>query len=138
MDNIFFVHFTKTPNLKVIVRNLLHHNGWQVPEFQSDEEAITQLEHLLIEIRQKYPILLILDDVWSGSESLLEKFKFHIPDYKILVTSRTAFPRFNCRYNLKPLKEEDAMILFRHSAILSDGSSDIPDEDIVKQVFGQY
>ncbi|KAB1199698.1 hypothetical protein CJ030_MR0G015468 [Morella rubra] len=134
VDNIFFVHFTKTPNLKVIVRNLLHHNGCQVPEFQSDEEAITQLEHLLIEIRQKNPILLILDDVWSGSESLLEKFKFHIPDYKILVTSRTAFPRFNCRYNLKPLKEEDAMILFRHSAILSDGSSDIPDEDIVKQV----
>jgi hypothetical protein len=108
-----------------------------VPEFFSDEDAINQLEQLLNRIGQihspvlptpapqNYPILLILDDVWSGSESLLEKFAFHIPNYKILVTSRTSFPR--CfTYKLKPLNDKDAMALFCHSATPQDGSSSIP------------
>lgn len=89
---------------------------------------------LLNEVKQNKPILLILDDVWS--ESLLEKFAFRLPDYKILVTSRTAFPRFSSfTYKLKPLSDDDAMELFRHSAGLQDGSSSyIPDEEMVKKV----
>jgi hypothetical protein len=101
-----------------------------VPEFQTDEDAINQLEQLLNQIEGS--ILLILDDVWSGSESLLEKFEFNIPHYKILVTSRTAFPRFSFTYKLQPLNDEDAMALFRHSAALQDGSSLIRDKDIEK------
>ncbi|KAK7821556.1 putative disease resistance protein, partial [Quercus suber] len=104
-------------------------------EFLSDEDAINQLEHLFNQIGPT-PILLILDDVWPGSESLIEKFKFDIPDYKIMVTSRTAFPRFNSKYNLEPLDHEDAMSLFRHhSAYLQDESSYIPDEYIEKVLF---
>ena len=80
------------------------------------------------------PILLVLDDVWAGAESLLHKFVFQIPEYKILVTSRYEFPSFGSTYNLPLLKDEDAMTLFRHSSFLPDGSSYMPDEDIVKKV----
>ncbi|KAG7993771.1 hypothetical protein I3843_01G022300 [Carya illinoinensis] len=131
---IFFVIITKTPNLKDIIRRIFCHKGDRVPEFQSDEDAINHLKQLLNRIKQQNPILLILDDVWSGSESLLEKFKSHMTGSKILVTSRTAFPRFSCKYKLEPLSDEDATKLFRHSAILQDGNSYIPDDDIVKKM----
>ena len=111
MDNIFFVNVSKNPNLKVIVQKLFSHKGDDRPEFQSDEDAINQLEQLLNQIGPN-PILLILDDVWPGSVSLIEKFQF--------------------RYNLNPLNHEDAMTLFRRSAALQDGSSDSPEEDIEK------
>ncbi|KAG6667468.1 probable disease resistance protein At5g66900 [Carya illinoinensis] len=131
---ILFVMVTKTPNLKDIIRRIFRHKGDQVPEFQSDEDAINHLKQLLNRIKQQNPILLILDDVWSGSESLLEKFMFHMTGFKILVTSRTAFPRFSCKYKLEPLSDEDATKLFRHSAILQDGNSYIPDDDTVKKI----
>ena len=100
--------------MMLIVQNLFSYTRIQ-PEFQiqTEEDAINQLPQLLNQIGSN-PILLILDDVWLGSESLPEKFKFDIPNYKILVTSRTAFPRFGFRYNLEPLNEVAAMKLFRH------------------------
>ena len=76
------------------------------PKFQieKDEDAINQLSLLLNHITPN-PILLILDDVWLGSEPFLpEKFKFDLPNYKILVTSRTACPRFEFTYHLKLLE----------------------------------
>ena len=82
------------------------------------------------------PILLILDDVWSGSEFRLEKFKFDIPKFNILVTSRTTLPEYSFTYDLKPLNDEDAMTLLRHFASLQDGSSHIPD-DVIKKVLYQ-
>ena len=107
--NILFVNVSKTPNVKVIVQNLLNYKDMQ-PNFQiqSDEDAINQLSQLLNHLTPN-PILLILDDVWLGSESLPEKFKFDLPNYKILVTSRTAFPRLEFAYHLKPLDDLDAM-----------------------------
>ncbi|KAK7834209.1 putative disease resistance protein [Quercus suber] len=72
LDNILFVNVSKTPNVKVIVQNLLNYKNMQ-PNFQiqSDEDAIDQLSQLLNHLRPN-PILLILDDVWLGSESLPE------------------------------------------------------------------
>ena len=132
--NILFVNVSKTPNVKVIVQNLFNYKDMQPKvQIQSDEDAIDQLSQLLNHIRPN-PILLILDDVWLGSESLPEMFKFDIPDYKILVTSRTAFPRFKFTYHLKPLDDVDAMTLFRHSASLKEGSTYIPPEDDIKKV----
>lgn len=125
-DNIFFVLVSKTPNLKVIIQTLFSHRGEQKLEFQSDEDAINQLEQLLRQIED--PKLLILDDVWSRSH--LEKFEFCMPNYKILVTSRTAFPGFSSTYNMKPLNDKDARTLFHHSANLQDRNSSIPDKDI--------
>ncbi|KAG2724564.1 hypothetical protein I3760_01G023900 [Carya illinoinensis] len=133
--NIFFVTVSKTPNLKVIIQKLLRKDD-RSPAFQSDEDAIHQLEQmLLVLVKQNKRILLILDDVWSGSESLLEKFAFPLSNYKILVISRTAFPGIRFKYKLKPLNDDDAMKLFRHSAGLQDGSSSyIPDGEMVKKI----
>ena len=124
--------------MKVIVQKLFDYKHCR-PEFliQSDEQAIEQLPQLLNHIGPN-PILLILDDVWLGSESLPEKFKFNIPKYKILVTSRTAFSRFEFTYHLKPLNDVDAMTLFHHSASLHDGSSYVPAEEDVKKVLCQF
>ena len=135
--NILFVNISKTPNVKVIVQNLLNYKDMQ-PNFQiqSDEDAINQLSQLLNHLTPN-PILLILDDVWLGSESLLEMFKFDLPNYKILVTSRTAFPRFKLTRQLKPLDDVDAMTLSRHSASVHDGSSYVPAEEDVKEVLYQ-
>ena len=133
-ENILFVTVSKTPNVKLIVQSLFNYkNLWHEFQFQSDEDAIDSLPQLLNHIGPG-PILLILDDVWLGSESIPEKFKFDIPDYKILVTSRTAFPRFEFTYHLKRLNDGDAMTLFRHSASLNEGSSYIPPEEDIKKV----
>ncbi|KAG5040157.1 hypothetical protein JHK82_012282 [Glycine max] len=104
-----------------------------VPEFQSDEDAVNQLGLLLRKIDAS-PMLLVLDDVWPGSEALVEKFKVQISDYKILVTSRIAFHRFGTPFILKPLVHNDAITLFRHHALLEKNSSNIPDEDLVQKV----
>ena len=120
--------------MKVIVQDLFSYKELQTEyQIQSEEDAIRQLPQLLEHIGPD-PILLILDDVWQ--DSLPEKFECDIPNYKIIVTSRTAFPRFkNFRYNLKPLNKKDAMTLFCHSAFPQD-EINIPLE-IIKKVLPQ-
>ncbi|CAL0312720.1 unnamed protein product [Lupinus luteus] len=130
--NIFFITFAKAPKLNSIVQKLFQHTDYQVPELESDEDAVNQLEHLLKQIG-KSPILLVLDDVWPGSESLIDNFVFQITGYKILVTSRFTIGRFGPPYILKPLGEQDAIKLFHHSASLTHISSDVPDE-VVKEI----
>ncbi|XP_054823426.1 probable disease resistance protein At5g66900 isoform X2 [Prosopis cineraria] len=131
-DNIFFVKFSETPNLNLIVRKLYQHNGRPVPEPQNDEDAIDQLKLLLKQIGEN-PTLLVLDDVGDRSESLVDNFVMQLRDYKILVTSRFAIRRFGTLHSLKPLGNEDAMKLFRHSAELKESSLDIPDH-IVREI----
>ncbi|KAK7263084.1 hypothetical protein RJT34_30668 [Clitoria ternatea] len=131
--NILFVTFSKTPKLKTIVERLFEHCGYQVPEFQNDEDAVNRLGFLLRQFGGS-PLLLVLDDVWPGSEALVEKFKVQISDYKILVTSRVAFPRFGTQCILKPLVDNDATALFRHYALLEESSSSVPDEELVQKV----
>ncbi|KAK7263086.1 hypothetical protein RJT34_30670 [Clitoria ternatea] len=131
-ENILFFIFSQTPKLKSIIERLFEHCGYQVPEFQSDEDALKWLEVLLRKIEGS-PLLLVLDDVWPGSETLVEKFQFQMPNYKILVTSRVSFTRFGSPISLKPLGHEDQMILFRHYAHLEKSSSSIP-EELVQEV----
>nr|KYP43400.1 putative disease resistance protein At5g66900 family [Cajanus cajan] len=132
-ENIFFITFAKSPKLNTIVQRLFQHTGYQTPEFQSDDDMIYQLEHLLKKIVEKSPILLVLDDVWPKSVSLVDKFVFQIPNYTILVTSRFAIGEFGPPYVLKPLDETNAIKLLRHSASLDESRSDIPD-DVVKKI----
>ncbi|CAJ1942727.1 unnamed protein product [Sphenostylis stenocarpa] len=132
-ENILFVTFSKAPKLKIVVERLFEHFRFQVPEFQSDGDAVNQLGLLLRKIDAN-PMLLVLDDVWPGSEAVVEKLKFQISDYKILVISRVAFPRFGTSLVLKPLDHEDAITLFRHHAFLEKRSSNIPDEDLIQKV----
>lgn len=125
--------FSKTPKLKIIVERLFEHLGYEVPKFPNDEEAINQLGLLLWKLKGR-PVLMVLDDVWPDSEDLVEKFKFYLGDYKLLVTSRVAFPRFGSPCVLKPLIHQHAMTLFRHYALLDSNSLNIPDEDVVQKV----
>nr|AFI74367.1 NBS-LRR [Gossypium hirsutum] len=121
-DNIFYVTVSKVHNLKLIVRKLFEHNGFRVPEFQTDEDAINQLEQLLKSQARKAP-------VWCGSESLLAKFKFQISESKVLVTSRNEFLEFGSTYDLElPLTDKDALTLFHRSAFLPNTSCNIPDD----------
>jgi hypothetical protein len=101
-----------------------------VPEFQTDEDAINRLGLLLRQVGRN-PILLVLDDVWPGSEGLVERFKFQMPDYKILVTSRVAFRRFGAPYQLDPLDHDHAVSLFLHFAQSNDN---MPDKKLVHEV----
>lgn len=130
-NNIFFVTVSKKPNLNLIVQELYQRKGSQVPDLQTEVIAFNWLQEFL---KQTNPLLLVLDDVWSESESLLEKFdELKMSNNKILVTSRFAFPRFGSPYYLESLNEEDAMALFNHSASLGNRSSYIP-EDLSRKV----
>nr|AJT49599.1 R8H-1 protein [Vitis pseudoreticulata] len=134
-QHIFYVTVSKTFNLIGIIKKLFWHSDEQVPGFQNEEDAVNQLELMLKRKVESGRILLVLDDVWSGSESFLTKFNFQISGYKVLITSRNEFPKFGSTYNLKLLSEEDAMTLFRHSAIPEDGSgSSMPGEDLVNTI----
>jgi hypothetical protein len=132
-ENIIFVTFSKTPMLKTIVERIHEHCGYPVPEFQSDEDAVNRLGLLLKKVEGS-PLFLVLDDVWPSSESLVEKFQFQISNFKILVTSRVAFPRFSTTCILKPLAYEDAVTLFHHYAQMEKNSSDIIDKNLVEKV----
>ncbi|XP_057975730.1 probable disease resistance protein At5g66900 isoform X1 [Malania oleifera] len=132
-DNIFFVTVSNTPNVKVIVQKIYQHKGYPVPYFQNDEDAINQMEQLFKAIRA-VPVLVVLDDVWSGSEDLLQKFESRIPEHKILVTSRFSFPRFNSTYKLKLLNDQDAMTLFTSTALQHVGNSYTPDDELVNKM----
>ncbi|KAL6220457.1 hypothetical protein ACLB2K_008213 [Fragaria x ananassa] len=132
-NNIFFVTVSKKPDLNLIVEELYQSKGSQVPDFRNEVIAVDCLHEFLNQMG-KNPLLLVLDDVWSESESLLEMFdEWKMPICKILVTSRFAFPRFGSPYNLKSLSDEEAMALFIHSAYLGDISSHVP-EDLARQV----
>lgn len=125
---------SKSATSTVIVEKILklHLPESQLPDFQNDDDAIKHLECFLKQISPS-PILLVLDDVWPGLESVIDNLTFALPNYKILVTSRFCSSRFSHVYNLKSLDDEDAMSLFCHSAHLKDGSSSIP-FDLVEKV----
>jgi len=133
MENIIFVTFSKTPMLKTIVERIHEHCGYPVPEFQSDEDAVNRLGLLLKKVEGS-PLLLVLDDVWPCSESLVEKLQFQISNFKILVTSRVAFPMFSTTCILKPLVHEESVTLFRHYTQLEKNNSETPDNDLIQKV----
>ncbi|KAG5241369.1 hypothetical protein OIU76_024558 [Salix suchowensis] len=132
-DNIFFITVSKSPDLKIIIQQLFRHKGHSVHEFRTDEEAVHSLEQLLKQIGTK-PILLVLDDVWSGSESLVDKFKFQIPGYKILLTSRSSLRGFDSKYKLDTLNYEDSLSLFRQTADLQNSTSNKVEDEVVKKI----
>ena len=97
------------------------------------EDAVNRLGLLLKKVEGS-PQFLVLDDVWPSSESLVEKLQFQISDFKILVTSRVAFPRLSTTCILQPLAHEDAVTLFHHYAQMEKNSSDIIDKNLVEKV----
>lgn len=131
--SIMFVRVSKTPDLSSIVQQLYEQQHLRVPSIRDEEDASVCLKRLLMEIGQS-PMLLVLDDVWFGSESLIKEFSLPIPEYRILVTSRSKLSGFGSPIVLKKLSDEDATTLFRRSAMLEDGSSNNPTDDVVRKV----
>ncbi|KAI5319388.1 hypothetical protein L3X38_039096 [Prunus dulcis] len=136
--NLFFVIVSKKSNC-LVLQELCRKTGSLVPSFQEEAIAFNWLQEFLNTTGQD-PLLLVLDDVTPGSDSLLDKLdEFKRPNHNILVTSRVQFPRFGPAYLLGTLEPGDAMTLFRHSASRSDRSSYIPDnlaEQIVQHCKG--
>ncbi|KAI3777086.1 hypothetical protein L1987_46880 [Smallanthus sonchifolius] len=134
-DNILYVTVSRTTSLKTIVKKLFtYHLHVKDCEFQTDEEAKNQLENMLRQMGSQ-KILLVLDDVWSESESLIEDLKFPIPGYTILVTSRFLFSRVGSTYELSLLNDEDARTLLCHLAFPCDGIQiNVPDDIVSKMV----
>ncbi|XP_010444714.1 PREDICTED: probable disease resistance protein At5g66910 isoform X1 [Camelina sativa] len=108
---IFFCVMSSTLNFRAIVQNLLQDNGYGAITFDDDSQAETGLRELLEELTEHGPVLLVLDDVWQGSEFFLRKFQIDLPGYKTLVTSRSDFSSLWSTYHLQPLKDEDARSL---------------------------
>ncbi|XP_013611364.1 PREDICTED: probable disease resistance protein At5g66900 isoform X3 [Brassica oleracea var. oleracea] len=133
--HILFNVVSSTPNFKVIVQNLLQHNGYYPPHtFDNDSQATVGLWTLLEKLREAGPILLVLDDVWRGAELLLQKFRINLPDYKILVTSRFDFPSFGYKYHLEPLGDGDARALLIQWASRPNNTSDKEYELLLQKI----
>ncbi|GJY48456.1 probable disease resistance protein [Tanacetum coccineum] len=131
--SIYFATISETPNLKMVIKNLLEANhGGQRLDFVNDDDAIRKWGTFLG--GNKSEKLLVLDDVWS--DSIIKRFKFKLRGYTILVTSRITFPKFKT-YQLKLLSDEDANNLFCHSAFSEfglDDNDDIPNGLVDKLV----
>ncbi|CAL1408750.1 unnamed protein product [Linum trigynum] len=132
-DNIIYITVSKAANLLTIAQNIFQRLGCRVPGFQSDEDAVNKLECLIKDMDGK-PTLLVLDDVWSGSESILEKLYFKMTNYQVLVTSRDEFKSFGSTYKLQTLSDTDAMDLFRQSAFPQEGNSYEPDQEVLEKI----
>ncbi|KAF2534014.1 hypothetical protein F2Q70_00032004 [Brassica cretica] len=115
-EYIFFCVASSAPTFRNIVQNLLEHNGYEAPAYENDSQAVDGLRKLLEELKEDGPILLVLDDLWQGAESFLQKFQINMLDFKILVTSWFEFPSFGPTYHLKPLGDEDAKSLLSERA----------------------
>lgn len=132
---IFFSVVSNTPNFRAIVQNLLQDNGYGAITFDDDSQAETGLRDLLEELTNDGPILLVLDDVWHGSELLLRKFQIELEGYKLLVTSRFDFSSLCSTYHLKPLKDEDARsLLIQWASPPHHSTSQDEYEDLLQKV----
>lgn len=99
-NNIFCVPVSLNPSLDLIVQQLYPEEGcWEIalPD-KNGVHAIQWLQAFAKHVGHRRS-LLVLDDVWPGSESLLDEFdEFKRSNFKILVTSRFEFPRFGSSY----------------------------------------
>ncbi|XP_034689640.1 probable disease resistance protein At5g66900 [Vitis riparia] len=135
--HILYATVSRPPNLIAIITKLFWDEDERVPKFQNEEDAANQMELKLKKKEESGAVLLVLDDVWCGSESLLAKFKFRTSKSKVVVTSRNEFPEFGSTYDLELLNDDDAMALFRHSAIPQNGSCNYtPTDRLVKKIVG--
>ncbi|KAL4583422.1 hypothetical protein LXL04_007994 [Taraxacum kok-saghyz] len=114
-DNILYLTVSRTTSLKTIIQKLFSHFNVNACELETNEDAKNQLENMFRKMGSKN-ILLVLDDVWSESESIIQDLKFTIPGYKIFITSRFSFSRFGSKYELNLLNDQDAKTLFCYSA----------------------
>ncbi|XP_022143054.1 probable disease resistance protein At5g66900 isoform X2 [Momordica charantia] len=134
-QNILFLTVSSKPDTKHILKDVILSLKWpKVLSYSQEDEQTLWSEARWLGQSSSNPVLIVLDDVWEGSESecLLSKFLL-MPNCKILVTSRFKFPRFGEPYYLEPLNHQDARELFHRSASL-DKKPRFPDEEIVEKI----
>ncbi|XP_076887879.1 putative disease resistance protein At5g66900 [Bidens hawaiensis] len=132
-ENIVYVTVSRQSSLKIIIQKIFEHHGENHCEFHTDEEARNQLDNLIKRMGSQ-KMLLVLDDVWSELEFVIQDLMFQTPGYKVLVTSRFMFPRFNSTYELGLLNDEDARTLLCHYAFPSDGIPINVTDDLVNKI----
>ncbi|KAF8020253.1 hypothetical protein BT93_G0837 [Corymbia citriodora subsp. variegata] len=133
-NKIMFVPVSKKPNLTHIVQKIYQHNRFKVPKIKSEEGAGYCLQQLLNKIGES-PMLLVLDDVWKESESIVDKFVCNdIKDYKIVVTSRYEFPQFHPVHHLNPLTHDEAVELFRRCVTVDNRGLGVPDATLLNEM----
>ncbi|KAL0657051.1 hypothetical protein Bca4012_077635 [Brassica carinata] len=133
-NHIFYSVVSGTPNFRKIVQNLLQHNGFEAVTFENDPQAANALVDLIEELTEDGPVLLVLDDVWLGADDLLKYFRFKLPGYKILVTSRSDLPSFDYTYPLQPLNEKDAKALLVHVAPRPYNAPQAEYEEVLRKI----
>ncbi|KAK2974280.1 hypothetical protein RJ640_016766 [Escallonia rubra] len=95
-----------------IIAQKLFRNKSEQGHYEKEDEALMQLKGFLEKKRETSPILLVLDDVWPEGEPIIQKFRFNIEGFKILVTSRSVLPSINrFTYSLNPLNCQDAIVV---------------------------
>ncbi|KAJ0254108.1 Powdery mildew resistance protein [Hirschfeldia incana] len=134
-EYVFFCDVSRVPTFRTIVQTLLQQSGYDAPTFDNDSQAVGGLRKLIEELNEDGPILLVLDDVWLGADSFIQKFQINVHNFKILVTSRFEFPSFGPTYHLKPLGDEDAksLLIERASRCFSRGISR-KHEDLIQKI----
>ncbi|KAJ0239069.1 Powdery mildew resistance protein [Hirschfeldia incana] len=84
-NHICYSVVSSNPNFRVIVQNLLQHNGYEAVTFENDPQAANALVDLIEELREGGPVLFVLDDVWRGGDDFLKYFRIKLPDAKALL-----------------------------------------------------
>ncbi|OEL22879.1 putative disease resistance protein [Dichanthelium oligosanthes] len=129
-DRIFFETISQSANLETIKMRL-----WEQISGNLVVGAYNQIPEWQLKLgpRDRGPVLVILDDVWSLSQ--LEDLVFKFPGCKTLVVSRFKFPTLARRtYEMQLLDEEEALSVFCRAAFDQECVPQTADKRLVKQV----
>uniref|UniRef100_A0A453JUF1 RPW8 domain-containing protein n=1 Tax=Aegilops tauschii subsp. strangulata TaxID=200361 RepID=A0A453JUF1_AEGTS len=129
-NRVFFETVSQSANLETIKMKL-----WEQISSNIVLGAYNQIPEWQLKLgpRDRGPVLVILDDVWSLSQ--LEELVFKFPGCKTLVVSRLKFPTLVSRtYEMKLLGEEEALSVFCSAAFGQESVPQTADKKLVKQV----
>ncbi|VAI27928.1 unnamed protein product [Triticum turgidum subsp. durum] len=129
-NRVFFETVSQSANLETIKMKL-----WEQISSNIVLGAYNQIPEWQLKLgpRDRGPVLVILDDVWSLSQ--LEELVFKFPGCKTLVVSRLKFPTLVTRtYEMKLLGEEEALSVFCSAAFGQESVPQTADKKLVKQV----
>ncbi|KAG8049109.1 hypothetical protein GUJ93_ZPchr0009g2468 [Zizania palustris] len=129
-DRVFFETVSQSANLDTIKMKL-----WEQISGNIVLGAYNQIPEWQLKLgpRDRGPVLVILDDVWSLSQ--LEALIFKFPGCKTLVVSRFKFPSLVTRtYEMELLDEEAAFSVFCRAAFDQESVPQTADKKLVRQV----
>ncbi|KAL5206682.1 hypothetical protein ABZP36_034891 [Zizania latifolia] len=129
-DRVFFETVSQSANLDAIKMKL-----WEQISGNIVLGAYNQIPEWQLKLgpRDRGPVLVILDDVWSLSQ--LEALIFKFPGCKTLVVSRFKFPSLVTRtYEMELLNEEAAFSVFCRAAFDQESVPQTADKKLVRQV----